>query len=43
MGISIEDLEASIRAAFQIIHLEILDQSSGCGESYFVFIVSSVS
>jgi hypothetical protein len=42
MGISIKELENSIRTAFQIIHLEILDQSSGCGESYSVFIVSSV-
>jgi len=43
MGILKEDFENSIRAAFPIIHLEIEDTSSGCGENYSVFIVSSVS
>lgn len=43
MGIIVKDLEAAIRNAFPIIHLEIEDTSSGCGESYSVFIVSSVS
>ena len=43
MGILIKDLEASIRTAFPIIHLEIEDTSSGCGENYSVFIVSPVS
>lgn len=43
MGITIKDLETAIRSAFPIIHLEIEDASSGCGENYSVFIVSSVS
>ena len=43
MGILIKDLETAIRDAFPITHLEIEDNSSGCGESYSVFIVSSVS
>lgn len=43
MGISIGDLETSVRAAFKVDHLEIVDESSGCGENYAVFIVSPVS
>jgi len=43
MGITTTDLEIAIRAAFPIIHLEIEDTSSGCGENYSVFIVSTVS
>ena len=43
MGIVVGDLETAIRNAFPIIHLEIEDTSSGCGESYSVFIVSPVS
>jgi len=43
MGILKEDFENAIRAAFPIIHLEIEDTSSGCGENYSVFIVSTVS
>ena len=43
MGILVKDLEKAIRAAFPIIHLEIEDTSSGCGENYSVFIVSPVS
>ncbi|KAF9645180.1 bola-like protein [Thelephora ganbajun] len=40
MGILIKDLETAIRDAFPIIHLEIEDTSSGCGENYSVLIVS---
>ena len=43
MGIILKDLEAAVRDAFPITHLEIEDTSSGCGESYSVFIVSPVS
>ena len=43
MGILKEDFENAIKAAFPIIHLEIEDTSSGCGENYSVFIVSPVS
>ncbi|KAH9916276.1 bola-like protein [Epithele typhae] len=40
MPISAADLEASIRSALPIIHLEIEDTSSGCGENYSIFVVS---
>jgi len=43
MGLLVKDLEIAIRSAFPIIHLEIEDTFSGCGENYSVFIVSSVS
>ncbi|RPD60838.1 bola-like protein [Lentinus tigrinus ALCF2SS1-7] len=38
--ISAADLEAAIRAAIPVIHLEIEDTSNGCGENYAVFVVS---
>lgn len=41
--ISAADLEAAIRAAMPVIHLEIEDTSNGCGENYAVFVVSEVS
>ncbi|KAI0744819.1 bola-like protein [Earliella scabrosa] len=40
MPISATDLEAAIRAAMPVIHLEIEDTSNGCGENYAVFVVS---
>ncbi|KZT05277.1 bola-like protein [Laetiporus sulphureus 93-53] len=40
MPISQVELENAIRAAIPIIHLEIHDQSNGCGENYAVFVVS---
>ncbi|KAH8101277.1 bola protein [Cristinia sonorae] len=40
MPISQGDLEASIRNVIPITHLEIIDQSSGCGENYAIFVVS---
>ncbi|KAG8828420.1 hypothetical protein FRC19_006518 [Serendipita sp. 401] len=40
MPVSQEDLEATIRNAWPIDHLEIIDVSSGCGESYAVVVVS---
>jgi hypothetical protein len=43
MPISLVDLEQALRNALPISHLEIIDQSSGCGESYAVLIVSEVS
>ena len=43
MPISATDLEAAIRAAMPVIHLEIEDTSNGCGENYAVFVVSEVS
>ncbi|KAG8829264.1 hypothetical protein FRC17_006857 [Serendipita sp. 399] len=40
MPISQEELETTIRDAWPVDHLEIIDVSSGCGESYAVVIVS---
>lgn len=42
MPVTVEDLERAIRAAFAVSHLEIEDQSSGCGTSYAVLLVSEV-
>ncbi|KIM27056.1 hypothetical protein M408DRAFT_330210 [Serendipita vermifera MAFF 305830] len=41
MPVSQPDLEAALRNALPIDHLEILDTSSGCGQNYAVVIVSS--
>lgn len=43
MPVNLVDLEAAIRAAFPVTHLEIEDQSSGCGENYAIVVVSEVS
>ncbi|KAH7909994.1 bola protein [Hygrophoropsis aurantiaca] len=40
MAIDLQVLEQTIRSSFSISHLEIEDQSSGCGESYAVLLVS---
>ncbi|KAK2459621.1 hypothetical protein APHAL10511_008376 [Amanita phalloides] len=40
MPISADDLEAAIRKAIPVSHLQVEDQSSGCGDSYAVVIVS---
>ncbi|KAF8556727.1 bola-like protein [Imleria badia] len=40
MPVNIAELEEVIRNAFPVSHLEIEDQSSGCGESYAVLLVS---
>ncbi|KAI0696392.1 bola-like protein [Cerioporus squamosus] len=40
MPISATDLEAAIKAAIPVSHLEIEDTSNGCGENYAVFVVS---
>lgn len=42
MPVSAEAIETTLRSHIPITHLEIEDQSSGCGESYSVFIVSEV-
>lgn len=42
MGVTPEEMEAVIRSAIPITHLQILDESSGCGENYSVVIVSEV-
>ncbi|TFK22247.1 bola-like protein [Coprinopsis marcescibilis] len=40
MAIDTTTLEQAIKAAIPVTHLEIEDQSSGCGENYAVLIVS---
>ncbi|KIY45042.1 bola-like protein [Fistulina hepatica ATCC 64428] len=42
MAIDTIQLEAIIRSALPVAHLEIEDQSSGCGESYAIVLVSEV-
>lgn len=43
MPVNLADLEAAIKAAFPVSHLEIEDESSGCGENYAIVVVSEVS
>ncbi|TFY78242.1 hypothetical protein EWM64_g5774 [Hericium alpestre] len=42
MPITSSDFEAAIRASIPVTHLEIIDESSGCGDKYAVLIVSEV-
>lgn len=42
MPVQLADLEKAIRDAFPVSYLQIEDQSSGCGESYSVLLVSEV-
>jgi hypothetical protein len=42
MPIDITALEKAIKRAIPVTHLEIQDQSSGCGESYAIVLVSEV-
>ena len=42
MPVSREELEAAIRAKIQVTHVEVEDNSSGCGENFSVLIVSKV-
>jgi stress-induced morphogen len=42
MTVTPEELEAAIRAAIQTTHVEVQDNSGGCGEKYSVLIVSKV-
>jgi stress-induced morphogen len=42
MPIQIAELEQAVRDAFPVEHLQIEDQSSGCGENYFILLVSQV-
>jgi hypothetical protein len=37
-----KELEDAIRAAIQVIHVKVEDNSGGCGEKYAVLIVSKV-
>ncbi len=40
--ISTSDLENAVRTAIPVSHLEITDQSNGCGENYAILVVSEV-
>ena len=40
MPIPQADLENAIRNVIPITHLQIIDQSNGCGENYAIFVVS---
>lgn len=40
--IATSELESAIRAAIPVSHLEIIDQSNGCGENYAIIVVSEV-
>lgn len=42
MPINTTELETAIRKVLEISHLEIIDQSSGCGDNYAVLLVSNV-
>jgi hypothetical protein len=42
MPVTREELEAAIRSKFQVTHVEVEDNSSGCGENFSVLIVSKV-
>lgn len=42
MPVNLADLESTIRNAIPVSHLEIVDQSSGCGENYAIVLVSEV-
>ena len=43
MPVTREELEAAIRAAVQVTHMEVEDDSGSCGDKYSVLIVSEVS
>jgi stress-induced morphogen len=43
MPVTREELEAAIRAAMKVTHVNVEDNSGGCGEKYFVLIVSEVA
>ena len=42
MGILAADIEKALREKLPIAHVEVVDESSGCGENHNVLIVSSV-
>jgi hypothetical protein len=42
MPITPDDLEAAVCAAIEVTHMDVEDRSNGCGNSYFVLIVSKV-
>ncbi|TDL27166.1 bola-like protein [Rickenella mellea] len=40
MPVSPQDIENTLSSAIPVSYVEVKDQSSGCGESYAVFVVS---
>jgi stress-induced morphogen len=42
MPVNVTDIETAITNALPVSHLEINDQSDGCGESYSIVVVSEV-
>lgn len=42
MPIAPDDLKAAVRAAINVTHIEVEDNSSGCGDNFYVLIVSRV-
>ncbi|EPQ55776.1 bola-like protein [Gloeophyllum trabeum ATCC 11539] len=40
MAVDTAELESTLRAAIPISHLDIIDQSNGCGENYAILVVS---
>lgn len=40
--IATSELESAIRTAIPVAHLDIIDESNGCGENYAVLVVSDV-
>jgi len=42
MPVTPEELEAAIRASIQVTHVQVEDNSSGCGDNYTAIIVSEV-
>jgi len=42
MPVDTKDLENTIRNLLPVTHLEIEDQSNGCGENYSIILVSEV-
>lgn len=43
MPVNLDVLESAIRNAVPVAHLEIEDQSNGCGDNYAIVLVSEVS
>jgi len=43
MPVTPEEIEAAVRAALQVTHIKVEDNSGSCGNNYFVLIVSKVS
>jgi len=42
MPVNVKDIEDTLRNSMPVTHLEIEDQSSGCGQNYAIVLVSEV-